>query len=89
MRKSRFFGGAYDGLELDHEQINAYCEIWSQPVEGDERRKFVLVPPPDKWDDLVAGRIGKDKKAEWGTTWMYEMKRTQSGVEWHLVRDTL
>jgi hypothetical protein len=66
MNKSAFCGGAYDGLELDHEQINAYCEVFSRPGDGGERRNFVLLPSPEKWDDLVAGRISKDNKDDWG-----------------------
>jgi hypothetical protein len=89
MNGSRVVGGASHGLELDAEQINAHCMIWSYPANGGERRKYVLLPPPEKWDDLMAGRINKDNMAEWGTAWTYEMKRTQSGVEWHFVTDTL
>ena len=49
----------------------------------------MLLPPPERWDDLVAGRISRDNVDEWGSACMYEMKRAQSGVEWHLVWDTL
>ena len=79
MAKSRFFGGAYDGLQLDHAAINAYCDVFSRADDGDERRKFVLLPGPDKWDDLVAGRISKDDKGQWGTPWLYQMRRAAGG----------
>jgi hypothetical protein len=82
-----FFGGAYDGLELDYEQINACCDVFSTPAENGGRRKFVILPPAERWDDLAAGRISKADTAECGPKWMYELKITQAGVEWHNVNE--
>jgi hypothetical protein len=85
---AKFFGGPYDGLELDHHQINACCDIGSHPSEGGGLRSFLLLPSPKKWDDLVAGRISKANKDSWGGIYMYERKRTASGVEYHVATDS-
>jgi hypothetical protein len=61
-----FFSGACDGLELDYEQINACCDVFSTPDDNGGRCKFVILPPPERWDDLVAGRISTADTAEWG-----------------------
>jgi hypothetical protein len=85
--KAKFVGGPYDGLELDHDQINAYCDIGSIPADGGGRRLFVSLPPLERWDDLVSGRVSKEDKAGWGDICMYERKVKSSGVEFHAVAE--
>src|SRR6185312_11208615 len=53
--KARFVGGAYDGLELDHDEVNRYGDPWWVP--GEPGRLYVFMPPPDQWDGILAGTI--------------------------------
>lgn len=75
-----FMGGPFDGLELDHNQINAHCEMVPIPTEAGVRL-FVLMPPLSDWDRLVAGVVSKEGVT--GKFHPYERVFAGSRVEFH------
>jgi len=66
---AKFKGGPYDGIELDHNDINLYTAFTLIGI-----RKFLLMPPFDKWDAVRRGEI--DKNADFGKRLVYELVRT-------------
>lgn len=66
---ARLKGGPYDGIELDHNDINLYTAF--TPIG---RRQFLLMPPFDKWNAVRRGEIEKD--ADFGMRLVYELVRT-------------
>jgi hypothetical protein len=71
--KAKVIGGPYDGTELDANDVNLYTKFW--PVG---HRKFILMPPFDKWDEVRQGTV--DKNADLGMREVYELVRTQDGM---------
>jgi hypothetical protein len=75
--QARFHGGPYDGIVLDHIDINLYtCFV---PVGI---RKFILMPPPNEWDAVRRGEKEKDGQFEDACP-IYELLRTSQGMKGH------
>ena len=73
--QSMLHGGPYDGIVLDHHDINLYTQFMPIGI-----RKFVLMPPLNEWDAVRRG--DKEKSGPFdGACPMYELIRTLQGVE--------
>lgn len=70
---ARFVGGPYDGVELDHNDINLYCQV--SPIG---LRKFVLMPPLADWEAVKKGDKTKDDQFDMHLS--YELVRTSTGM---------
>ncbi len=75
------FDGPYDGTELDHNDVNLYTQF--TPVGS---RKFLIMPPRDKWDAVRRGEIPKGGPFD-GICPIYELVRTTAGMEGVYDRD--
>lgn len=73
--QATFHGGPYDGIVLDHNDINLYTRFLPVGI-----RKFVLMPPLEEWDAVRRGEKGKDGQFEAACP-MYELVRTTQGIE--------
>ncbi len=78
--KAKFFGGQYDGLQLDHHEINAHCKLASIPTNRG-LIQFLLMPPLNEWEGIVSG--SRSRKSDDGHLYPYERVMTESGVEYH------
>jgi hypothetical protein len=77
-----FVGGPYDGMALDHRQINAFAMV--VPVfRGPQSRQFLMMPPRGEWDRLVRGEIAKDQAV--GDRYIYERVFVPGGDEYREV----
>jgi len=70
---ARFVGGPYDGVELDHNDINLYCRF--TPIG---LRKFVLMPPLADWKAVKKG--DKTKEDQFDMLLSYDLVRTATGM---------
>lgn len=66
-------GGPYDGLELDHNDINLYLSL--RPCG---RRTFLFFPPPDQWEAVKHGELSRDGPFN-GDCPVYELVRLGDG----------
>jgi hypothetical protein len=78
--KAKFFGGQYDGLQLDHNEINAHCKFTSIPTSKG-LMQFLLMPPLTEWEGIVSR--SPSRKSDAGNVYPYERVMTESGVEYH------
>lgn len=76
--KAEFRGGPYDGITLDHNDLNLYGEIAHFGY-----RSFVLLPPRDQWDAIKRGELESPPPPEYP----YERIRTQGGVYFQYAGD--
>jgi hypothetical protein len=75
-----FVGGPFDGMKLNTDQVNMYCNI--TPVSTRRGvRLFVLLPPPEAWERLVNGQITKE--GPFDVLHCYERMFVSRGVEFH------
>jgi len=73
--KAILHGGPYDGIILDHHDINLYTQFMPIGI-----RQFVAMPPPKDWDAVRRG--DKDKGGPFDEACLgYELIRTPFGVE--------
>src|SRR6516162_8428727 len=78
--KARFFSEPYDGLELESAEINIHCDL--VPISrGSGVRLFLMMPPLEHWDDIVAGRVSKESVGD--HLHPYERVKTDRGFEYH------
>jgi hypothetical protein len=75
--KAQFYGGPYDGLELTLLQINRKCLPLSLAVGG-RARFFLLLPPPDRWDQAEARTLRGA-----GKLYPYERRLGEAGAAFH------
>jgi hypothetical protein len=68
-------GGPYDGITLDHNDINLYTRFLPVGI-----RKFVLMPPLKDWDAVRRGDKDKDGQFDDACP-IYELVRTTQGIE--------
>lgn len=68
-------GGPYDGLLVDHNDINLYTRFLPVGI-----RKFILMPPRKEWDAVRRGDVEKDGPFD-GSCPLYELVRTHVGME--------
>jgi hypothetical protein len=68
-------GGPYDGIVLDHHDINLYTRFVPVGIH-----KFVLMPPLNDWDAVRNGDKEKDGQFE-ETCPIYELVRTAQGMD--------
>lgn len=73
--QAKLHGGPYDGIVLDHNDINLYTRFLPVGI-----RKFVLMPPLKEWDAVRRGEKEKDGQFEEACA-MYELVRTTQGME--------
>ena len=67
----RFFGGPYDGMEIElPTDLNPFCNFLSIPSD-EGNRQFVEMPSPQDWDRIARGEITKDD-FRGGTIYPYE-----------------
>jgi len=66
--------GPYDGTDLDHNDVNLYTQF--VPIGG---RKFLIMPPRDKWDAVRHGDLPKGGPFD-GVCPIYELVRTTAGM---------
>jgi hypothetical protein len=71
-----FFGGPYDGLSLNHEQIRKCAQI---VAVLEKNRQFLLMPPVREWEEVVAGLRPKD---ECSSFYVYKRHRVEDRVEY-------
>jgi hypothetical protein len=74
----RFYGGPYDGVEVEHTEINKHASPLS--IHSDlGTRVFVLMPPRESWDRLL-----RNESAETSPLYPYERIFTPDGprFEW-------
>ena len=78
--EAQFFGGPYDGLKLNVDQISKLCNI--TPVATRHGvRLFILIPPLGDWDRLVNGEATKDEP--FALLYPYERRFIPGGAEFH------
>lgn len=75
MKKATFYGGPYDGIMLDHNDMNLYTRHWAIGV-----RTFLAMPPRTKWDDVRRGDLDKDGPFDEDCP-IYELLHTPHGIE--------
>jgi hypothetical protein len=73
--RARFIGGPYDGIDLDHNDINLYTQFLPIGI-----RQFVVMPPKSDWDAVRRGELGKEGPFV-GDCTTYELVRTSQGIE--------
>jgi hypothetical protein len=73
--QATFHGGPYDGVVLDHNDINLYTRFLPVGI-----RKFVLMPPLKDWEAVRRGEKDKDSQFEDACP-VYELVRTTHGME--------
>lgn len=71
--KALFERGPYDGVELDHNDINLYTTFY--PIG---HRQFVLMPPLDQWDAIRRG--DKSKHDQFEKLFPYELIRSPESI---------
>jgi hypothetical protein len=85
--KARFFGGPYDGMELeladDVDKLNAMCDV--VPVPGDKGlRQFLIMPSPQNWERIDRGEITEETRDSATVLHPYERQFVPGAVEYHL-----
>lgn len=73
--KAILLSGAYDGIVLDHNDINLYTQFVPVGI-----RKFVLMPARKDWDAVRRGDLDKNGPFD-GDCPIYELIQTQNGME--------
>jgi hypothetical protein len=68
-------GGPYDGITVDHNDINLYCS-----VHGIGFRNFIFFPPRDQWEAVKREEVSK---GELRSLLAYELVRLPTGIELH------
>ena len=68
-------GGPYDGVKLDHNDINLYTHFHLVGI-----RKFIFMPARSEWDSVRRGEKDKNEAFD-GNGSIYELVRTTAGVE--------
>ena len=74
-------GGPYHGIHLDTETVNR-CTTLVPITDAAPPRLFILMPPKEDWDRIVAGEITKDQTSG-GHSYPYERVFVEGGVEFH------
>jgi hypothetical protein len=75
-----FEGGPYDGMKININQINKYCNI--TPIATKRGlRLFVVLPPLQDWERVVKGEIAKE--GPFDVFHCYERKLVPGGAEFH------
>jgi len=75
-----FEGGPYDGMKININHINVYCNI--TPIATKRGlRLFVLLPPLKDWERVVKGELAKE--GPFDILHCYERKLVPGGAEFH------
>lgn len=85
-----FVGGPYDGLKIDHNDVNLYADVTPMPPHA-----FVTLPPFAYWDAVKRGEIGKngpfgeltDEKPFGESKLIYERVMAANGFQFHFDAD--
>jgi hypothetical protein len=57
---AKFVGGAYDGVEMDHKDLNATALVVQTPTPSG-LRVFVVLPPREGWEHIRRGEMTKEQ----------------------------
>ncbi len=75
-----FEGGPYDGMKININHINKYCNM--TPIATKRGlRLFVVLPPLQDWERVVKGEIAKE--GPFDVFHCYERKLVPGGAEFH------
>ncbi len=74
---AKFYGGPYDGLSLDHNQISRYS---MDVLVRTQRLQFLVMPPLPQWEEVVSGARSK---ANLAYIYVYQRHFLKTGLEYH------